>query len=385
MKISVLPHQIMTIRSRPLFGLEAADVGADLLGQIHLVGALLDVRAVEPLHVAAVEDRRPGLDGLELGRDLLEQRRLEHAGGAGRLVAVVLEDVPAAEHDVVERGERDEVLDERRCAPRCACRDGSVPIWVSEPIGCGDPLANGHDAGDERRADGTEADEQDAEFSVGRGDFSLVVSRARTISLAGIDEDLPRRGRGPHALAARPCVGPATAGEPAARRRRRRRAPVRGDGRQGGPHGRACAIVGSATAAARVEAAAATAGVLVEVELTTWPALPVGDGDLRRRGHRQHAGASLAASTRRPASAWRRRSCAPCARRPGARRRPERAAACSAGPVGAPAGFQEQRGRGQSRTRRLHPVRLLAEREGQRFTEGWRKQGLGAAPGAEAG
>ena len=48
--------------------LERADVGDHLLGQVALVLALLDVRAVEPLHVALVEHRRHRLDRFELRR-----------------------------------------------------------------------------------------------------------------------------------------------------------------------------------------------------------------------------------------------------------------------------------------------------------------------------
>ena len=42
----------------------------DLLGEVLLVLALLDVRAVEALDVALIEDRRPRPDLLELGTDL---------------------------------------------------------------------------------------------------------------------------------------------------------------------------------------------------------------------------------------------------------------------------------------------------------------------------
>ena len=59
MKISVLPHQTMTRRSQVVVALELPDVGDQLIGEILLVLALLDVRAVEPLHVLAIEHRRP--------------------------------------------------------------------------------------------------------------------------------------------------------------------------------------------------------------------------------------------------------------------------------------------------------------------------------------
>ena len=136
MKTSVLPHQTMTSRSSLLSRLELPDVGDDLLGEILLVLALLDVRAVEPLHVALIEHGRPRPDLLELGPDLVEQRRLDDAGRARGGVAVVLEDVPAAEHEVVEAGERHDVADLRRAAfgplargGRCPSASASRSVW----------------------------------------------------------------------------------------------------------------------------------------------------------------------------------------------------------------------------------------------------------------
>ena len=41
-----------------------------------------------------------------------------------------------------------------------------MPIWVSEPMGFDKPLADGENAGDEGRADGTEAYEENAEFAL---------------------------------------------------------------------------------------------------------------------------------------------------------------------------------------------------------------------------
>ena len=83
MKTSVLPVQTITSRSQPCFSLNARMSAIDLLGEVALVLALLDVRAVEPLDVALVEDRRHRLDRLELAAHLLELRRLQHAGRPG--------------------------------------------------------------------------------------------------------------------------------------------------------------------------------------------------------------------------------------------------------------------------------------------------------------
>ena len=102
MKTSVLPRPHHDQPVAAVLLLEGADVGDQLLGEVALVLALLDVRAVEPLDVALVEDGGHRLDRFELASHLLELRRLEHARRPGRRVAVLLEDVPAAEDDVVE-------------------------------------------------------------------------------------------------------------------------------------------------------------------------------------------------------------------------------------------------------------------------------------------
>ena len=116
MKISVLPHQIITRRSRLLSFLNLLDVGDHLFGEVALVLPLLDVRAVEPLHVVLIEHGRPRPDLLELGPDLVEQRLLEDAGRLRGAVAVFLEDVPAAEHEIVESRQRNDFVDLRRAA-----------------------------------------------------------------------------------------------------------------------------------------------------------------------------------------------------------------------------------------------------------------------------
>jgi hypothetical protein len=153
--------------------LEPPDVLAQLIREIALVLPRLDVRTIEPLDVAPIEHRRPRTDRLELRPNLLEQRGLEHARRLRRLVRVVLEDVPPAEHHIVERGERHEVLDERGTRLRA----------LAEPHGAhlreradrlGEPAPNREHAGDRGRADGAHADEQHAELPCRRCDFSRI-------------------------------------------------------------------------------------------------------------------------------------------------------------------------------------------------------------------
>ena len=94
-----------------------------------------------------------------------------HAGGPRRRVAVVLEDVPAAEHEIVERRQRHDVADLRRASfGPLAETDRAHLRQRADRLG--ESLANGEHAGDRRRADGAEADEQDAELSAGGSDFN---------------------------------------------------------------------------------------------------------------------------------------------------------------------------------------------------------------------
>ena len=123
---------------------------------------------------------------------------LEHAGVFRRLVAVVLEDVPAAEHDVVEVGEGDEVLDQRG-APVGPLAEADRAHLGHRPDGAGDALANGQNAGDEGGGDGPEADAHHAEFSLRLGDinwfFHGVELYHAVISPAGTGIPAPRRLR----------------------------------------------------------------------------------------------------------------------------------------------------------------------------------------------
>ena len=151
--------------------LELVDVGADLFGEVALVLALFDVGSVEPLDVLSIEHRLPRADALHLGLDLLQQPRVEHAGRGGRAVAVVVEDVPAAKDDVVEAGEGNEILDQRRPAVGALAEPDGAHLGEGADR-LGEVLPDGEDAGDEGRADGAEANQQNTELSVGRSDGS---------------------------------------------------------------------------------------------------------------------------------------------------------------------------------------------------------------------
>ena len=165
----------------PASSRKPADVVAELLGEIALAGAGLHVRPVELLDVGLIEDGRPGLHRLELRAHLIEQPAPQHLGVAGGLVAVVLEDVPAAEDEVVERGERDEIPDQGR-APVGPLAETDRAHLRERPGRRGESLANRVNTGDEGRADGAETSEQNPEAPRGRSDLAGALHRRMTIS-----------------------------------------------------------------------------------------------------------------------------------------------------------------------------------------------------------
>ena len=139
--------------------LERTDVGAKLLGKIPLVLAFLDVRPVQPLHVALIEYRGHGLDGLELGLDLVEQRRLEHAGRPRGLVGVLFEDIPAAEDDVVQIDQRNRLVDFWRSAFGALAETDRAHLRERSD-GIGQTFPHGQNTGDGRGADRAETDQK---------------------------------------------------------------------------------------------------------------------------------------------------------------------------------------------------------------------------------
>ena len=107
-----------------------------------------------------------GLDRLEEVGDRLDVLvAVEDAAAQRRLVGVVGEGVPGAEDDVVEVGERHEVLDQGRAVVGALAEaDGAHLGERADRPGAAAPRVL--DARDEGRGDGAEADEQDAQPSV---------------------------------------------------------------------------------------------------------------------------------------------------------------------------------------------------------------------------
>ena len=184
-------------------GLEGANVRANLLGQLQLRAAL-DVGPVEALDVVLVEGGWHWLDGLEeVGDGLDVFVAVEDAALHRCFVGVVGEGVPGAEDDVVEVCERDELADEGRAVFRALAEaDGA---HLGERADGPAAAATGVlDAADERRGDGAEADEQDAEAALCRLDrvgleFDEVFCFQDHTSLAGErhERHLPLRGHPP--------------------------------------------------------------------------------------------------------------------------------------------------------------------------------------------
>src|SRR6185436_8181119 len=95
--------------------------------------------------------------------------RVEHAGADGRLVGVVGEDVPAAERDVLEAGERDVVADRGGVAVG-ALANADVAELRERADRLADAAADREHAGDERGRDRAHARQQDPELAGGRLD-----------------------------------------------------------------------------------------------------------------------------------------------------------------------------------------------------------------------
>ena len=94
-----------------------------------------------------------------------EQRGLEHARRPGGFVAVLVEEVPPAEYDVIEGGQGKQVTDPGRPALGPLAEANRAHLG-QRTDGFRQALADGENAGDEGRADGTEAYEENAEFAL---------------------------------------------------------------------------------------------------------------------------------------------------------------------------------------------------------------------------
>ena len=147
---------------------EAVDVLADRLQHRPLADAALGVVGVDVLDVRAVERGRHRPDVAQGVGDLLDVLAgVEHAGPLGGDVGVVGERVPRPEHDVVEPGDRREVLD-HRVAVVGALAEADRVHQGQRADRLGEAALHQLDAGDQRGGDRAEPDGEDAEAPVGR-------------------------------------------------------------------------------------------------------------------------------------------------------------------------------------------------------------------------
>jgi hypothetical protein len=121
---------------------------------------------MKPGHVLVLEDGRHRLDALQELLDRLEITLLQHTRLLGGGVRVVGNRIPRAEHDVVEIGEWNEVLDQRRPivgalakADRRHLRERSDRLRVA--------ATNAFDAGDKCGCNGAEPGRQNTETASG--------------------------------------------------------------------------------------------------------------------------------------------------------------------------------------------------------------------------
>ncbi len=172
MKTSVLPHQTITTRSQPLSALNLRMSARSCSARSFLFLPFFTLGPFEPLDVPLIEHGRHRLDGLELGLDLVEQGCFEHPGGAGRLIGVLFENVPAAKHDVVEVDEWNGVFDVGRTT-FSALPQAEGPHLGQRADWIGQAFPDGQYSGNGGRADSPEADEQDAQLAFCWSDFKV--------------------------------------------------------------------------------------------------------------------------------------------------------------------------------------------------------------------
>jgi hypothetical protein len=118
----------------------------------------------EALDVVLVEGGGHRFDRFQERANLLQLVALQHLRRLRGVVEIAAEDVPAGEDEVVERGQRDEVADQRRVGVG-ALPQTDRPHLRDGANGLCEAAADRFDSGDERSGDGPHAGDHDAEFS----------------------------------------------------------------------------------------------------------------------------------------------------------------------------------------------------------------------------
>src|SRR6185437_1813276 len=154
---------------------EGAHVGTELFDQLPLAAAAFHVGTVYPGHCLAVEYCRPRLDRLEVRTQLLEGRRVEHPRVRRGLKRIFGKDVPGAELQILEGGERHEFADQRRPLLGALAEANGAHLR-ERPVRLRQTLADGLHAGHEGRAHRAKSDEHYTKPPAGRHDVNGWVS-----------------------------------------------------------------------------------------------------------------------------------------------------------------------------------------------------------------
>ena len=153
-----------------LLGAESVDVFHQRFRMVHVAGVRLDlVCVIEVLDPPPGEHRRHRLDGAEFVPDAFDVSGIEDSCLHRRGICVVRVRVPSAELEIVETGQRDELLDEG-VATFVSLAQTYVRHLSQGAGGLGVAPAGGDHTGGEGRCHGSHPGSQDAEFALGGGD-----------------------------------------------------------------------------------------------------------------------------------------------------------------------------------------------------------------------
>src|SRR5579862_1994414 len=169
------PYHHQTIRARLL--LEFSDIFHHLLGKIHLGFSLLNVLALQVFHVSLLVNGRHGTDALKKFFDGIEVGLLQNAGLAGGLVTIVVEEVPAAEDQIIQLRQGHEVLDAGRARLRAFAQANGAHLG-KRADGARQLAANGFNPGNKSGCHGPHAWNQNAQLPLGLGDLNRFSSHA---------------------------------------------------------------------------------------------------------------------------------------------------------------------------------------------------------------
>ena len=180
--------------------LEVRDVGHQLLSQVHLGYPGFHRGPVQPLDVVLVEHAAHWAKLLEVFLQRVDQRALEHAGVQGRFEGVVGKDVPGAKNEVVERGQRNEVLDHGRAVVG-SLAEANSPHLGKRSDGLGHALLDGGNPGHERGRNRAQPNHQDAQAPAGGLDvhallLSVLCHVSAPVKISAIQADNARHRHG---------------------------------------------------------------------------------------------------------------------------------------------------------------------------------------------